>query len=713
MEVLSRFHVRRALFPALAFALLQATPALCVEPGSGTTFATVGAPLVLAAAGAPASGTEVRPSSKPGGHGHEGGIFIMGVDGMDPVILSRMMARGEMPNMKRLAAEGSYQNLATANPPQSPVAWSNFVTGMNPGGHGIFDFMHRDPQNYAPVSSATRAVGGQAAASRLLGYVIPLSGGDLENNRGGTPWWDILVDAGVDVEVYRIPGNFPTPDSQAKVLDGMGTSDLRGGFGTYTLLTDTAVEKDKPKGDIQFVTVRDLDLDGTPDTVNGILRGPPDQLHLEPGHTPAENEYISTGVTVYIDPDSETAVVEIGGSEVLLQEGEWSDWIELSFDLAPMGMMPVSGTVRLYAKELRPHFQLYISPVNISPADPVMPLSTPEGFAEEIYEQIGFFYTQGMPEEQEALKDGVFSEDDYIKQVGLVQEDTRRILDFALSRFQPGDATFVYFSDIDLQCHMLWRHGDPKYPGAPAHPAFDAVTAKGHTHDIEKFYRDVDLALGQIRERLPAETLLVVMSDHGFQPFTRDVHLNAWLRDNGYLVMKPGKRTGYTFAGDVDWSKTRAFGLGFNGLYLNMKGRESQGIVESSEAGALIRELSQKLEAFRDPLNGEQVVLKVFRSSEIYSGPRVSEGPDMQVGYNKGYGCSDESTLGEITEAVIENNKSRWSGSHLMAPEVVPGVVLMNRSLPGDGYGLTDLTATILSYYGIEKAPGMTGRAIF
>jgi predicted AlkP superfamily phosphohydrolase/phosphomutase len=640
------------------------------------------------------------------------GVFVMGVDGMDPVILTRLMKEGKMPNFKQLAREGTFQSLATSNPPQSPVAWSNFVTGMNPGGHGIFDFMHRNPATYTPVSSATRAMEESGSALHFFGYVIPLSGGEPENNRGGTPWWDALVEHGVDVEVYRIPGNFPTPPSKAKVLGGMGTIDLRGGFGTYTLFTDTEVEKDKPKGDIQYVTVHDLDLDGIPETATAALRGPPDQFHLEPGQIPGDSDYISLGLTIHIDEASDTAVVEVGGQQVLMKHGEWSDWIEVSFDLLPMGMMPVSGTVRFYAKQLRPQLQLYASPVNLSPVSPFLPLTSPDEFVEDIFEGVGFFYTQGMPEEQEALKDGVFDDDDYLKQVRLVQDDTRRMVNLAIDRFDPGDATFVYFSDIDLQCHMLWRHGDPKYPNAPQHPAFDADAAQGHQHDIENFYRDVDTALGEIRKRLPQDTLLIVMSDHGFQPFSRDVHLNAWLRENGYLVMKSGKTTGYTVGDDVDWSKTRAYGIGFNGLYLNRKGREAQGIVEPGAADALIREISRGLESFKDPENGERVVLHVDRKTEIYSGPRVADAPDMLVGYNRGYGASDESALGGITEDVISDNESRWSGSHLMAPEVVPGILVINRKLPRDGHGLTDLTATLFSHYKIQPLPGMTGEPI-
>lgn len=638
------------------------------------------------------------------------GVFVVGVDGMDPVILERLLARGEMPNFARLRDEGALQTLGTATPPQSPVAWSNFVTGMNPGGHGIFDFIHRDPATYKPISSATPPAEAGGAV-HLFGYVVPTSTPEVRNNRGGTPWWDVLQRRGVHVEVYRIPGNFPTPPSKARVLGGMGTVDVRGGYGTYTLYTDRPVP-DKAKGDIQRVRVQDLDLDGTPDTVNGILRGPPDQFHLEPGAVPGDSDHLAKGVTIHLAADRAAAVVEIGGERVLLKQGEWSDWIAVDYDALPMGLVSVAGAVRFFAKELAPGFAVYASPVNISPASPAVPLTSPDSFLDELFENLGFFYTKGMPEETEALKDGVFDDDDYLTQVALVQKDTQRMVALALDRFAPGNTTFVYLSDIDLQCHMLWRHGDPKQSGAPPHPARDPATAERHAHDIERFYRDVDLELGAIRKRLPPETLLVVMSDHGFQPYTRKLHLNAWLRDNGYLVLKDGKRTGQIVAGDVDWSRTRAYGLGFNGLYLNVAGREGQGIVKPGDAAALARALREKLAALRDPASGARVVVRVDRAEDVYSAERRAEGPDLIVGYDRGYGASDESTLGEITEAVLEDNTSRWSGNHLMAPEVVPGILATNRKLAGSGYDLTDLTVTLLAYYGIDPAPGMVGEPI-
>jgi predicted AlkP superfamily phosphohydrolase/phosphomutase len=366
--------------------------------------------------------------------------------------------------------------------------------------------------------------------------------------------------------------------------------------------------------------------------------------------------------------------------------------------------------VRFFAMEFRPEFKVYVSPVNFSVADPPQVFTSPEDWAEELYAAAGQFYTQGMPEETGAARDEVFDDDDYVRQVAFVQREARSLLELALDRFAPGDATFFYLSDIDLQCHMLWRHADPKYPGL-GHPARDPAVAHAHAGDIERFYRDVDAALGRVRERLPEGTVLVVMSDHGFQPYTRKFHLNAWLREKGYLVLKDGKRTGHVGLEDVDWSRSRAYGLGFNGLYLNLAGRESQGSVQTEQAAALRGEIARALEAERDPATGGAVVRKVYPAAEAFHGERVAEAPDLVVGYEKGYAGSDPSTLGEITEAVLEDNTSRWSGNHLIDPTLVPGVLLVNGPVSGEGLDLTDVTVSILDHYGLPPAPGMIGES--
>jgi len=655
------------------------------------------------------------PSARAAGGASDGkpGIFVLGVDGMDPVVLQRLMNEGKMPSFAKLAATGSFQNLGTANPPQSPVAWSTFVTGMNPGGHGVFDFVHRDPKTYLPISSATLPADPGSAVS-LFGYYIPIGGSTPQNTRGGVPFWDPLMAAEVDVEVYRMPGNYPPPPSDARVLSGMGTVDMRGGYGTYSWFTTYPVQgREHMKGDIRQVSLSDDDLDGTPDTVHATLKGPPDVFRLPPGHVPGDADHLTVPVTFRVDPEADAVLVEVGDSRALLRAGEWSAWLQVQFHPLPASLLPLEGIVRFYVRQVRPGLEIYASPVNISPANPAQDISTPSSFASELFALLGYYYTQGMPEDTNALKDRIFDDDDYARQVALVQQDTAAMLDLALTRFAPGDLTFMYLSDIDLQCHMLWRLGDPKDPSAPPHPAraADAHAVAAHGEDIEGYYRHVDQLLGGVLGRVPEGTLVVVMSDHGFQPYTRKVNLNAWLRDHGYLVLKDGKPTGRITTGDVDWSKTRAYGLGFNALYVNERGREAEGIVDPAQSAALLAEIGAKLEAWRD--GDARVVRRAFLGEKIYSGPRAAEAPDMVVGYDAGYGCSDESTLGEISAAVIEDNLSRWSGNHLMDPEVVPGVLLTSRKLPRTGYALPDVTATLLAHYGVPLPQGMEGKDVF
>ena len=698
-------------------------------PAAGA--ALLGAALLLAAAAPPSPPAPApAPAPAPVAPRDRPGVFVLGIDGMDPVILKRLMDEGRMPQFSALAREGGFQPLGTVTPPQSPVAWSSFATGLDPGGHGIYDFVHRDPKTYAPLASSTQPVHGEPPGSlSLFGYVIPLGGDTPANNRSGTPFWDILQAAGVPVQVYRIPGNYPVPESKALTLSGMGTVDMRGEFGKYTWYTDDAfMDRSKvEKAEVEIVTVDDEDLDGTPDTVRTRLKGPPDVMHLKPGQAPAENQYLVAPLTVHIDPEQPVAWIQCGDAQAVVKQGEWTDWMQVSFAGLPLGMLDFQGIVRFYAKELRPHLKLYASPVNIDPSKPAQPIATPDDAAEELCEAIGFYWTQGFPEEINALKDGLFDDDDYEAQIALVHADGERMLDEALARFRKGGCTFMYLSDIDLQCHMEWRHGDPKHLGAPPHPAYKAEAAARHAGDIEKHYENCDRLLGVVRDKLPEDALLLVISDHGFQPQTREVHLNAWLREKGYLVLKDGKTAGRVTpppdaahpgemdwdAADVDWSRTKAYGLGFNGLYLNLEGREARGSVKPADADALMQQISADLLALRDPKDGGQPVLRVDRSRDIYAAARRAEAPDLIVGYNAGYGCSDKSTLGEIGAETLGDNTSVWSGNHLMAPEVVPGILLSNRRLTGSGHALTDITVTLLQQFGLPPGEGMVGHPLF
>ena len=164
-------------------------------------------------------------------------LIVLGIDGMDPQLLRRFMAEGKMPNFSALAQKGSFRELTTSIPPQSPVAWSNLITGMNAGGHGIFDFIHRDPKTMVPEFSTSR-VEGPKHGIHLGKWIIPLGGGTAEQLRHGTAFWEILDKYGVPNSVFRIPANFPPIKAAGRTLSGMGTPDLRGTYGTFTFYTD-------------------------------------------------------------------------------------------------------------------------------------------------------------------------------------------------------------------------------------------------------------------------------------------------------------------------------------------------------------------------------------------------------------------------------------------------------------------------------------------
>jgi predicted AlkP superfamily phosphohydrolase/phosphomutase len=682
------------------------------------------APISLTAVAASAAAT----ATEPGPDVSDGGVFVLGIDGVDPTILQRFMDEGKAPNFSRLAAEGSFAELGTSNPPQSPVAWSNFVTGMNPGGHGIFDFIHRDPATYGPISSATPPLNpdDEPTILEIFGMALPLGGGALENNRSGTPFWDHLHGAGVDVEIYRMPGNFPPTPSEAKTLSGMGTDDLRASNGQYYWFHDNILSNASHlKADTTQVTPEDENDDGFEETIRTFLRGPLDAMRVDP-----PSEHIELTMMIRISPREDVAWITIGDSQTIVREGEWSEWVDVTFDAMPMGMAPMTGMVRFYAKELKPGFKLYVSPLNFSAEAPATAITTPDDFAPELAGELGHFYTQGMPEETNAYKDGLFDPTDFVKQVRLVHEDGHAMLDLAVERFDAaaGDCTFMYLSDIDLQCHMLWHLEDPKYPDAPPHPAFRASEPGVGEGYLEEFYIGIDNVLGKLREQLPPETLLIVMSDHGFQPFTRKVNLNDWLVQEGYLVLTGDNTTGsmglvrdpdsgavdweHT---DIDWRRTKAYGLGFNAIYLNRSGREAEGIVSDADAPGLAAEICQKLAEMVDPKNGRNPVRRAYLGSEIYTGgssiDRTAEAPDIVVGYDSGYGASEHSTLGEITgdEILYDNLGHDFTGNHLMDPAVVPGILFVNRRLNLDEHDLTDVTASLLAHYGMDAAEGMVG----
>lgn len=612
---------------------------------------------------------------------------------MDPQLLKQYMAEGRMPNFSALAKRGAFRLLTTSIPPQSPVAWSNLITGMDPGGHGIFDFIHRDPRTMQPYYSASR-VGPPKHAIHLGGWAIPLGAGAAQQLRQGRAFWEILDDYGVPNTVIRVPANFPPVKTKGSTLAGMGTPDLRGSYGTFSFYTDDPMAS---SGAVEGGQIIPVQVENS--QVKADLIGPDNTFRK--GSPPTTKPF-----TVSLDPVEAVVKIEVQNTKFVLREGEWSGWVNLEFQLIPF-FAKVKGICRFYLKQAHPRFELYVSPINIDPADPALPISTPEHYSRQLADEVGEFYTQGISEDTKALSAGVLSDGEYLEQARTVLSEHRAIFDREFPKFKNG-VFFFYFSSLDLNSHMFWRLIDPH------HPEYDADLAQHYGPALPEFYRQIDQVLGEVMARLDDHTTLLVLSDHGFAPYNRSFNLNTWLANNGYLTLKAAAQNSNEAFADVDWGHTRAYGLGLNGLYLNLRGREREGSVEPGPlADALLQELKTKLLAVHDPENRQPVITRVDAARAVYQGPYSQQGPDLLVGYNRGYRAGWQTILGNFPPDVLENNTNPWSGDHCMDYTLVPGVLLSNRPIDAASPALTDIAPTIFALFGIAQPKGMMGHSVF
>jgi len=637
---------------------------------------------------AAALGYRSGDSPEAGAASGEKKVIVIGFDGMDPKILSRLMEEGKLPNFKKLAEEGDFKELGTSMPPQSPVAWSDFITGMNPGGHGIFDFIHREPGTMFPYLSTSRAEPPEKTVT-VGKWVIPLSSGKVSLLRRGKAFWEYLTDEGIKSTVFRVPANFPTVEDGARQLSGMGTPDMQGTYGTYSYYTDEKIDRGiKLSGGKAFrAKVR-------ANRVAASLPGPPNTFLNDAPQSKVD-------FVVYIDPENPVAKIDIQGKEIILKEGEWSDWVKIDYEMVPY-LQSASGIVRFYLKEIRPGFKLYVTPVNIDPSAPALPISSPEDYSEDIAEEIGLYYTQGIPEDSKALSENILADGEFLQQTDIVFGEETDMLELELGRFHSG-LLFFYIGRVDQLSHMFWRTMDPKHPAYEPSSEMRAV--------IENAYVEMDAVLGRVLGVVDDNTTLIVLSDHGFAPFYRAFNLNSWLAREGYVTLTDDTES--EFFQNVDWKGTKAYGVGFNGLYLNMKGREAGGIVTEEERDALLGEITEKLLDVKDPKNGKQVITKIYRAEDIYSGPFLEDAPDLVIGYNSGYRASWETVLGSFPKEIMRDNKQKWSGDHLIEADLVPGILLSNKKIAAEHPTLRDLAPTILGEFGIGKQEGMTGSSVF
>ncbi|MGA2598702.1 MAG: alkaline phosphatase family protein [Bryobacteraceae bacterium] len=586
----------------------------------------------------------------PTSQAHGKRVIVIGVDGMDPNFLERHWSA--LPNLARLRDSGGLTRLATTTPPQSPVAWSTFITGADPAQHGLFDFVHRDPSTLQPLSSMGETI--EPAHQIAIGpYLLPLSGARVRSFRVGQPFWQILADRGIPVTVVRMPTNYP-PASAGDELAGMGTPDLEGTFGTFAYYTD---DPEQPAGEVSGGRI--IAVGRVKDRVILPIAGPIDTLRRDRHSANLE-------MTVDVDPTEPVARFQISGHQFILRQGEWSPWIHVRFQLIPH-LASIAAMFRIYARELQPGFRVYRSPLNADPADPALPISTPPRWSRDLASRVGPFYTQGIEEDTSALRQGALTLPEYLEQTRLVSTEHHKILNDCLDHFQDG-FLFFYFSEVDQNSHVLWKR---------------------HDSELLETYQSVDRAIGNVLDRAAGATI-IVMSDHGFAAFDRAVNLNTWLQREGYL--------------------NKAYAMGLNALYINLAGREKNGIVQPGpQKDALIADLIHRLLAFRDPVTNQPVILDVTspgRSTSPYE-------PDLIVGYAPPYRASWETALGAAPANVIEQNNDAWIGDHCMSASAVPGSLLGTRKPRLTDPSLKDLPVTILKEFGIAPDTAMTGRAIY
>jgi predicted AlkP superfamily phosphohydrolase/phosphomutase len=620
-------------------------------------------------------------------------VIVIGLDGLEPTIVESMLGRGELPNLARIRQSGGYSRLRTTYPAQTPVAWSSFATGSNPGRHGIFDFISRDPATYLP----------DAALSRFERPKSAFAPPQVVNQRKGVPVWQVLSQADVPSVVLRCPCTFPPDPVNGRMLAGVGVPDLRGSQSKGTFYTQQAgVQAHESE---QVVT-----LPPGSDFKTFVI-GPRNTKQAAAGDAKAE-------IQIQVKNAARTLAIETGGTpgRIEIAEGQWSEWVRFKFKLSML--QSVTGIARFYVRRIGPPVEFYVSAVNFDPAAPIFPVSSPASYAKDLAGMIGLFSTLGMAEDHNGLNNGRFDEPAYLEQCELTICERERMMRYELDRFTEG-FFFVLYDTPDRVQHMLWRFRDPSHPG------FEPDLARDYSHLVEQHYARCDRLLASVLDRVDENTLLMVLSDHGFNTFRRAFDTNTWLYENGLLALKNGKPSrglSEAFSG-VDWSRTYAYAVGLGGIYLNLKGREREGILEEGTEAERVRSAIQTgLPKAIDSCFNAGAIRSVSRREEIYAGPHAGSAPDLLVNFAPGYRVSWESAVGGFADSLIEDNTRKWSGDHIIDPECVPGILFMSRNggaplLPDFGKSgktpcIIDLAPTILNHLSVPVPESMEGTSL-
>ncbi len=689
-------------------------------------------------------------------------VIVLGFDGADPDVCQRLMDEGRLPHLKRLAESGTFSGLGTTNPAESPVSWASFATSRGPGYHGIFDFLRRVPGSYLPeialASAGTQemlpsralrvAIGlgmGLAFAlllailllvtrrSRRSAWTTGLVGGGLVAvaatyailtwvpyelplpilNRAGIPFWDRVAEQGLRVTAIDIPVTFPAQAADGvQLTTALGTPDLRQTWGNWSLYSSQSFETEfsETAGNLKHVI-----MNGT--TGQSTVRGP--RNFLVEGNPEVELPIRFTKL------DSERMKIEVGGRSLELKVGEWSDFVTLRFPMNPL--VKLIGTTRLKLLDLEPEWHVYFEPLNFHPGHlpPTVNISSPRAYASQLMDRYGLRETLGWSITTNALKDDAIDYQTFVEDLEFTLANRTKVVFGEMGR-DDWDLFVAVFMFTDRMQHMMYRAIDPD------HPNYSPELHEQFGDKIDWAYEEMDRIVGRaMDEHVDDNTVLMVISDHGFHSFRRGVNLNTWLVKNGFMSLKgmglQDEEGNYQrledfldpegrFFQNVDWPRTKAYCLGLGSMYINLRGRERQGSVNPSDYDQVRDEIRKGLMALEDPEHpGQSVVVNVFKREDIFEGPKLPTAPDLFVGFESGYRVSWQTAAGGIPPEVFEDNMNNWSGDHCsVSPDLTSGILFANRSWPSRHRSILDIGPTVMQALGLE-VPGsgeITGTAL-
>src|SRR6266571_3857773 len=534
-------------------------------------------------------------------------VVILGFDGADAALVERYMTEGRLPHLKALRDQGFYAPLRPTNPPQTPVSWATFTTGLNPGRTEIFDFLRRTEGTYLPefamikagrkpllfgdrnamilgsicavlsavlvfsagfllrrsarsailVGLVAGAAGGPAAAFLSLRY-LPKEVPTASNPRKGSPFWTATADAGFKVRVINVPTTFPAEEHKDEwMLSGLGVPDMRGRIGSPSLYTSDPslslrdnqfsveiVHLGAKRGSLDTVIVGPLNQPFYDFVLDDAVRGLEGQARSA-ARADMEKRLQARGVPRRLDV---LIHIEAGDEHVTIDVAGASQTLRVGqwsdWFTAPIRVNPIVDRVAGLRGIIR--FKLLsLSPELKVYASPLNfhPECQPVPFTHP------FSYARELVREFGLFKTLGWPIDTWSLPSGLTDE--RQFLEDMEATAEKQESMMKHFLETGNDRLYVQVFDFTDRVGHmlwrlhdPGHPLYDARLASLYAGEIPKAYERMDRIVGEAETRIGTRTALLVCSDHGFASFRRGINYNTWLVKNGYMTLRQGTSTG-------------------------------------------------------------------------------------------------------------------------------------------------------------------------